>query len=608
MNKNEVRIEDLELRAKEIREKLIKVVSKNGGHLAPNLGVVELTLVLHDVFNSPKDKILFDVGHQSYVHKLLTGREKRFNTLRTLDGIGPFMDPGESEHDPFITGHAGSALSAACGLAIGNPDDKVIVVVGDASISNGHSLEALNNMGNKMENLIIILNDNEMSIGENVGALSKFFSKLMVTKTYINFRDEVRNLLDHGKIGGKLTGVLKRAENSVRHFFAPLSISEDLGLKYVGVVDGHNIEELIKTFNNVKELEGPVIVHVKTIKGKGFALAENNKEKFHGIAPFDTKTGDTYGKGKNYSNFFGDKFYEMMSQDNSVCGISAGMIKGAGLSKAAKEFPERIYDVGIAEGHAVTFAGGLAASGLKPYVAIYSTFLQRAYGQLIHDISLQKLPVRFIVDRAGIVGADGKTHQGVYDIGFFTSIPNFTVVAPTTCRELNDILDYSKGDIDNPIAIRIPRALCYSLDEDSKLEFGRWKNILKSGRESNIFIATGSMLKEVMDIKDILIEKNIDVNIVSAAFISPLDKEFLINNISKYDNIFVLEEGYEVNSFGTKIVEFFNEKGILKKIHKISLKSGKIPHGERDELLKIHGLRGESLVERIEGCLDAYKK
>jgi len=605
MNIKEMDIKYLEKEAEEIRQRLIDVVSSNGGHLAPNLGVVELTLALHKVFDSPKDKIIFDVGHQSYVHKLLTGRNGSFDTLRRLNGIGPFMDPKESEHDPFITGHAGSGLSAACGLAVGNPHSKVIGVIGDASISNGHSLEALNNMGSNISNLIVILNDNEMSIGENVGSLSKFFSRLMVTKTYMNIKDEINNVIKRGKLGNKLAEVLKRAEHSVKHFLAPLSISEDLGFKYFGVIDGHNLEELIEIFERAKTLEGPIFVHIKTNKGKGYAYAEENQEKFHGISPFDSSTGKAKASGASYSKVFGDKFYEISKRDKKVTAISAGMVKGTGLSKTFEEFPERTYDVGIAEGHAVTFAGGMAISGLKPYVAIYSTFMQRAYGQLIHDISLQNLPVRFIVDRAGIVGADGKTHQGIYDIGFFTGIPNFTVVAPTTCRELEEILEHSSGDIKGPLVIRIPRASCFDLVGDKPLEYGVWKKLYSEKRGKNLFIATGSMLEEIVNIKSELEEKGLEADIVSAAFISPMDTNFLLEEAVEYENIFVLEEGYNKSSFGTSILEFFNDKGILKKIHRISLETGRIPHGERGELMELYGLRGSSLVKRIEGCLNA---
>ncbi|WP_320047259.1 1-deoxy-D-xylulose-5-phosphate synthase [uncultured Ilyobacter sp.] len=605
MNIKNMNINQIEKLAQEIREQLIDVVSKNGGHLAPNLGVVELTLALHKVFDSPKDKILFDVGHQSYVHKIVTGRDKKFSTLRKKGGIAPFLNPEESEHDAFISGHAGSGLSAASGIAAANPDSKVIVVVGDASIANGTSLEALNYIGGRFQNLIILLNDNEMSIGENVGSLSRFFSKLLVSKTYMNLKDEVRSLVRKAKIGKRVGGVLKRAEHSVKQFFAPMSICEDLGFKFLGVIDGHDSNELIETFEKAKMMEGPILIHVKTQKGKGYSFAEKNQEKFHGISPFDVQTGNVRKGSPSYSQVFGEKICQMGEKDKDIYAISAAMVKGTGLMNFFEKFPERSHNVGIAEGHAVTFAGGLAISGKKPYVAIYSTFLQRAYSQLIHDISLQNLPVRFIVDRAGIVGEDGKTHQGVYDISYFLSIEGFTVIAPTTCRELEEALEISRNYTRGPMAIRIPRSTCYDIEGDRPLQFGKWKEMEKG--EKNLYIATGSMLKELMVVKDELCKRGIGGTILSAAFISPLDENYLVDNVKNYDNIFVLEEAYDKNSFGTSILEFLNDRGLYKKVYKISLENAKIPHGKRDDLLFENGLRGSKLVDRIEGCINANK-
>ncbi len=591
--------------AQEIREQLIEVVSKNGGHLAPNLGVVELTLALHKVFDSPKDKILFDVGHQSYVHKIITGRDKAFHTLRKKGGISPFLNPEESKHDAFISGHAGSGLSAASGIAAANPDSKVIVVIGDASIANGTSLEALNDIGGRFKNLIILLNDNEMSIGKNVGSLSRFFAKLLVSKTYMNIKDEVRTLIRKVRIGSRVSVILKRAEHSVKQFFAPMSICEDLGFKFLGVIDGHDSEELIETFEKARTMEGPILIHVKTQKGKGYSFAEENQEKFHGISPFDVQTGNVRKGSPSYSQVFGEKICQMGEEDKDIYAISAAMVKGTGLMNFFEKFPERGHDVGIAEGHAVTFAGGLAISGKKPYVAIYSTFLQRAYSQLIHDISLQNLPVRFIVDRAGIVGEDGKTHQGVYDISYFLSIEGFTVIAPTTCRELEEALEISKNYESGPMAIRIPRSTCYDIEADTDLKFGKWKELEKG--ERNLYITTGSMLKEFMAVKDELLKRGIGGTLVSAAFIKPMDEDYLVDNVKNYDNIFVLEEAYDKNSFGTSILEFLNYRGLYKKVYKISLESAKIPHGKRDDLLFDNGLRGSKLVDRIEGCINANK-
>ena len=605
-NLKDASVEELEKRAEEIRKILIETVSRNGGHLAPNLGVVELTLCLHKVFDFKDDKLLFDVGHQSYVHKILTGREKRFSTLRQRNGIGPFMDPKESPYDPYISGHAGTALSAGAGIAMAAPDKKVVVVIGDASISNGHSLEALNNIGSKLKNLIIILNDNEMSIGKNVGSLSRFFGKLMISEKYMNFRDDVKGIINKIRIMNRVSNTLERMEFSVKNFFLPLSILESLGLKFFGVLDGHNIPELLETFNKIKEMDGPIFIHIKTQKGKGYSFAEKDQEKFHGIAPFNMETGSTVSKVKTYSNILGEEIVKLGEEDENIFAISAGMVKGTGLGEFFEKFPNRSVDVGIAEGHAVTFAGGLASMGKKPYVAIYSTFMQRGFSQLIHDISIQKLPVRYIIDRAGIVGEDGKTHNGLYDISMFTTIPNFTVIAPTTSEELIEALELSKDFTSGPLMIRIPREISFSLEKDEKFEIGKWKEI-KKGKE-NLFIATGSMLKEILNIDEQLKEKGIDGTIVSAASIKPFDEKYLLENLEKYDNIFVLEEAYEKNSFGSSIMDFINDRGINRLINKIAVSDGIVPHGKRGELLEEIGLKGENLIKRIEEKIDAGKK
>jgi len=598
-------IEQLKKQSEEIRQILIETVSKNGGHLASNLGVVELTLTLHKMFDFENDKLLFDVGHQSYVHKLLTGRRENFNTLREKDGIGPFMDPKESKYDPFISGHAGTALSAAAGIAMGSPDKRVIVVIGDASIGNGHSLEALNNIGGKLKNIIIILNDNEMSIGKNVGSLSKFFGKFMVSERYIGLRDEVKGMIKKIKRANRVVNTLERMEVSVKNFFYPLSGLESLGYKYFGTLDGHNFEEMFETLEKVKRLEGPIIIHVKTQKGKGYAYAEQYKEKFHGIAPFDLVTGDTLSANKTYSHIFGEKISQFGEQDQDIYAISAGMIKGTGLEDFFKKFPERAIDVGIAEGHAVTFAAGLAKSGKKSYVAIYSTFIQRAYSQLIHDISLQDLPVRFIIDRAGIVGEDGKTHNGLYDLSMFLGIYNYTIVAPTTAKELEEIMEMSVFYNKGPLVIRIPRERAFNLGNDEKFQLGKWRIVKKIGLSKekefhNLYIATGSMLKEIIDVENLLEERGLYGTIVSAASIRPLDEEFLLKELKKYENIYVLEEAYEQNSFGSYILDFLNKKNINKKIVKIALRNSVISHGKRDLLMLEEGLKGEKLIERIE--------
>lgn len=606
-NKNVIDIKMMEEKAEEIRKILLETVSRNGGHLASNLGVVELTLCLHKVFDFSKDRLLFDVGHQSYVHKLLTGREERFSTLRTRGGIGPFTDPKESSYDPFISGHAGTALSAGCGIATANPDKKIVVVIGDASIANGHSLEALNNIGgNRLKNMIIILNDNEMSIGENVGSLSKFFRKFLVSRKYMNLREDIKGIIRKMRVINGVNDTLERVEFSLKNFFLPLSMLESLGFKYFGVIDGHNITELLTTLEQVKELDGPVFIHLKTQKGKGYVFAEKDKEKFHGISPFDTLTGDVGKKIQTYSNVFAEKIVELGERDKDIYVISSGMVKGTGLDKFFVKFPNRSTDTGIAEGHAITYSAGLAISEKKPYVALYSTFLQRGFSQLVHDISLQNLPVRFIIDRAGIVGEDGKTHNGLYDIAIFLTIPNYTVVAPTTSKELEEVLELSKDFNSSPIAIRIPREIKFELENDEKFELGKWKEIEKG--EKNLYIATGSMLKEILDIREELKEKNLAGTIMSAGSIKPLDEKFLLENYDKYENIFVLEEAYEKNSFGASILEFYNDRGIQKLVNKIGIRDGVVPHGKRGELLKEFGLRGENLLRRIEEKVDARGK
>lgn len=605
--KREDILQDLDIKAKEIRRKLIETVSKNGGHLSSNLGIVELTLCLHESFDIEKDKILFDVGHQGYVHKLLTGRDKNFDTLRKRHGIGPFMDPKESNYDPFISGHAGTALSAGSGIAMGNPDSKVVIVVGDAAISNGHSIEALNNIGgNKLKNVIVILNDNDMSIGKNVGSLSKFFGKFLVSEKYMNLRDDIKGIIKKIKIAEGFSNTLERMEVSVKNFFLPLSILESLGFTFFGVLDGHNCDELLTTFEKIKNVEGPIFIHVKTQKGKGYKYAEEDQEKFHGISPFDIKTGSIPKNSSSYSSIFGNEIVKFAKEDKDIFAICCGMVKGTGLKEFFEKFPERAIDTGIAEGHAVTFAGGLAREKRKPYVAIYSTFIQRAFSQLIHDISLQKLPVRFIIDRAGIVGEDGKTHNGLYDIAMFLTVPNYTVIAPTTSKELKEALEITRNFESGPIVIRIPREVEFNIENDTKFELGKWKE-LKKGK-NNLFIATGSMLKEILNIEEQLKARGIEGTIVSAASIKPLDETYLLDAGNKYDNIFVLEEAYIKNSFGSSIMDFYNDRGINKLIYKIGINQGNIPHGNRGELLEEFGLRGENLIKRIEDKIDAGKK
>lgn len=597
---------ELTEKCKEIRKQLIEVVSKNGGHLGPNLGVVELTVCLNEVFNFKEDIVLFDVGHQAYVYKILTDRDDKFHTIRTRGGLSSFLDPSESTYDHFISGHAGTALAAGVGFATANPDKKVVVIVGDASISNGHSLEALNYIGyKKLDNIVVIVNDNDMSIGENVGFISKFLKKVISSGKYQNFREDVKTFINKIK-ANRLKNTLERMERSLKGYVTPFYALESLGFRFFSVSEGNNIEKLLPMLRKVKDLKGPIILLVKTEKGKGYCFAEENKEKFHGIAPFNIETGNTYKSSVSYSEIFGNKILDLAREDKEIYTLSAAMIKGTGLDKFSKEFPDRCIDTGIAEGFAVTFAAGLARSQKKPYVCIYSTFIQRAISQLIHDISIQNLPVRFIIDRSGIVGEDGKTHNGIYDLSFFLTIQNFTVLCPTTAKELEEALELSKDFNSGPLVIRIPRDSVFNIEDDKPLEIGRWKEIKKGSK--SLFIATGTMLKIILEIHEELKNRGIDATIVSAASVKPLDENYLLNYIKEYDNIFVLEENYVKNSFATSILEFLNDNGINKLIHRIALDSAIIPHGKRDELLAEERLKGESLIERIEEFVYGRKK
>ena len=596
MDIKQMNIAELKSLADDIRKKLIEVVSKNGGHLGPNLGVVELTIAMHKVFNSPMDKFLFDVGHQSYVHKLLTGREGRFETIRKKGGLGPFTSRDESEHDHFVSGHAGNALSASLGFALGEPQNSILAIIGDASLMNGVSLEALNNIGGtRPKNLIVVFNDNEMSIGENVGVFSKTFRKVMNTQKYVRLKQEVESAIRKVNIGNPIADLISRVEKSVKGFVSQGGYMEALGYEYLGPIDGHNIEALIDVFNVAKRMDKPVFLHIKTKKGKGYKFAETDMEKFHGVAPFDIETGETITGIESYSQVFGKKLYSLAKEDSKVTAISAAMIKGTGLGDFFKEFKERAYDVGIAEEHAVIFAGGLALTGKKVFVALYSTFLQRTYDQLIHDIAIQKLPVKFIVDRAGIVGEDGKTHQGIFDIAFLLTIPNMIVIAPSSLKELEEAMDLAKDYDKGPIAIRIPRANSFDIPNKKALEFGKW-NVIKEGK-GTLIIATGSMVEEILKIENSLGE--IHPTIVAAPFINPLDKEFLLSEVPKYEKIFTVEEGIIKSGFGTSVMEFLNDNDINKKVKRIGLAHNFIEHGTRDELLLEYGLRGESLLKTI---------
>ena len=586
-------LKELEDLCGDIRSEIIEVVCKNGGHLGPNLGVVELSTALHYVYNSPVDKIVWDVGHQSYVHKMLTGRRDRFHTIRKRGGLGPFTDPNESIHDQFISGHAGSALSVSAGLAAANPDKNVAVVIGDASFANGTTLEALNDINGKLKNLTIIINDNEMSIGENVGAISGILNKVINSSFYLKLRKDLRYVLSRYNLTKPIVKPTERVEQSLRSIVTPGGFFNILGYDYIGPIDGHNLEKLIKILEENSK-ERTRVIHIKTKKGMGYDPAEADPESFHGIGPFDKNTGETIGKSQIYSDVFGAKMEEIFAADEKTVALSSGMIKGTGLKNVWKKYPERVHDTGMTEGHTVTFAAALAKEGLKPYVAIYSTFLQRAYSHLIHDVAILKLPVRFILDRAGVVADDGKTHQGIFDIAYLLTIPDIDIAAPTSKEEFSKILDMSL-DIKKPLAVRIPKDT--PLDyEFPAYEYVKWNKFSDGSRY--MIIACGAMFAEIMKIKDKLDEK-IDAAIVSAAWIRPFDKEFINREFPKYEKVLILEDGIEKSGFGTEILEYVNDSDIDTKIIRKGIRQMFLPHGKRSELLNDENLTGESLLEDI---------
>ncbi|MCX5774001.1 MAG: 1-deoxy-D-xylulose-5-phosphate synthase [Fusobacteria bacterium] len=593
-------LEELKKESEVIRSELIDAVSSCGGHLGSNLGIVELTMALHYVLESPKDVILFDVGHQSYVHKILTGRRHKMNTLRTFGGLSPFLDTSESEHDLYTTGHAGNIISAASGIAIANPERKVVAIIGDASLSNGEALEAINSLNGKVPNLFIIINDNEMSIGENVGGLFKYLNGILHNKSYNSLKRNTKKILEHGAIGSKLSSLAGRFENSVKYFLSPGNLFVELGYEYIGPVEGHDLETLLKLFKELFSNIQPqtTMIHIKTTKGKGYAPAELEKEKYHGVSPFDVENGQPLAsKTMSFSEVFGETMFNIGVKNDKVVAISAAMVKGVGLSKFFEKFPTRSFDVGIAEMHAVTFAGGLAVGGKKPVVSIYSTFMQRAYDQLIHDISIQKLPVTIVMDRAGIVGEDGKTHQGLFDISFFRTVPNFKIFAPTCANEIPLIMNYALNIANEPIAIRISKSNAYTIEEITDFFPGKW-NVLNHG-DKVLILATGVSVKEVLDVKEQLSSRDINPTIVAVSSIKPLDEAFILSELSKYERVITIEENIKTGGFGSSILEFLNEQKISKHIEMIAVNDCFIPHGSRSRLLKEYGFSGSRLIESI---------
>ena len=592
--------------ATEIRALILDVVSKNGGHLASNLGAVELTMALHYVFDSPRDTIIWDVGHQCYTHKILTGRRDRFCTLRQRLGILGFPDREESEHDIYNTGHASTALSAALGIAVARDkrkdDHKVIAVVGDGGLTGGVAWEALNQIGHLREPVIIVLNFNEMSISPNVGAMSKYLSYLVSGQHYLRIKDQAKSILKSiPAVGRPIIRVGRAVEDTVKKVFFPGLVFEELGIRYVGPVQGHSLPSLIEVFEDARAYDGPVLIHCVTQKGRGYAPARTNPERFHGAAPFDRATGEPLSNSTvpTYSQVFGQAMLKLARRDERIIAITAAMPEGTGLSRFAGELPGRFYDVGIAEQHAVNFAAGLALRGLKPVVAIYSTFLQRAYDQLYHDVSLQDLPVVFALDRAGLVSDDGPTHQGVNDIVYLRHMPHMIVMAPKDENELQRMLK-SALVYGHPAAIRFPkgRGRGVALEEDPQgITLGK-SELLKEGKD--LILAYGSMVYPALEAAAELEKEGLSLAVVNARFAKPLDEEAILPYAKSGNAVITVEEGIISGGFGGAVRELLDREGRFDiRFLSIGLPSEVYPLGKADEIRKIYGLDSAGLAGRI---------
>lgn len=591
--------------SQEIRTFLIEAISKTGGHIASNLGVVELTIALHRVLNSPWDKIIWDVGHQTYVHKILTGRKDRFKSLRQLGGLSGFPKTEESIHDIFNTGHSSTSISAALGMArardLKGEQHHVVAVIGDAALSGGMALEALNDAGMAGTDLMIILNDNGMSISRNVGSISRYLSRLRVRPVYYKTRESIKSMIDKKlpRWGKPVRRALHRFKSFFKRILIPSMFFEDLGFRYFGPIDGHNIREMLAVFEQASTMKGPVLVHVSTKKGKGYPHAEEKPEIFHGVAPFEIETGavKTNG-GENFSAVFGKKIVELAEKDTSIVTITAGMPDGTGLNTFKRSFPKRFFDVGIAEQHAVTLAAGMAMGGVKPVVAIYSTFLQRSYDQLLHDVALQNLHVIVMVDRAGIVGDDGETHQGIYDIAYLLSMPGFAVLAPASPNELRLMLDYAIHQHKGPIAIRYPRGTGKEL-EGCHIPVGHHKGyMIREGKDVTV-IAAGVMLSQAISVCKLLEAAGIFADLINPRFLQPVDTGLILGSVKRTGHVVVIEDGITEGGFGSKIMKLVHDNDVPARVLALGFPNEPIEHGDRKLILRKYGLEAESIYENV---------
>jgi len=598
--------------AQEIRQEIIRTVSKVGGHLASSLGVVELTLALHYVFETPRDRLIWDVGHQTYAHKLITGRREQFSTLRQGGGICGFPKREESPYDVFGTGHSGTSISAALGIAqarcLRKENFKVVAIIGDGSMTAGLAFEGLNQAGAMDKDLIVVLNDNELSISPNVGALSSYLNRLMTGHMATTIRDKIKRFLGQlPRIGRPALKWAKYAEESFKGFLLPGLLFEELGFKYVGPLPGHETESLIETFRNIKELHGPILVHVITTKGKGYPPAEKDPVSFHGVGPFNPETGDVYppkGQHLTYTQVFGQTMVRLAREIPCLVGITAAMPQGTGLDAFAKEFPERCYDVGIAEQHGITFAAGLAAEGFVPVVAVYSTFMQRAYDQILHDVCLQNLPVVLALDRGGIVGADGPTHHGLFDFSYLRHIPNMVVMAPKDENELQHMVKTAVC-CGRPASVRYPRGNGWRgpLDEELQtLPLGK-AEVLEPGKDL-VILAIGSCAQAALKAHGLLAEKGIRAAVVNARFVKPLDEELICSLASESKRVLTVEENALQGGFGSAVLELLGEKGLKEvAVRRLGIPDVFVEHGSQEELRHKYGLDAEGIAQAAEGLV-----
>lgn len=596
--------------AQEIRDFLLTHISQTGGHLASNLGTVELTMALHLVLDFPEDKLIWDVGHQSYTHKILTGRKDEFEHLREFGGMSGFPKRGESSCDSFNTGHSSTSISAALGFAeakeIMGTDESIVAVIGDGALSGGLAYEALNNVANLKSSLVIVLNDNEMSISENVGGMSRYLNKIRAGQAYNEFKAGVENTILNFPIGGyDLAKSVKRSKDSIKHLLVPGMFFEDMGITYIGPIDGHNISEMVDSLVSAIELQRPVVVHVKTKKGKGYRYAEKYPCYFHGVAPFDLETGKVLKKKEkpDYTDIFARKILTLAEQNPRLIAITAAMAEGTGLKRFRSQYSERFFDVGIAEQHAVTFAAGLAAAGMLPVVAVYSSFLQRAYDQILHDVCIQNLHVVFAIDRSGLVGADGSTHQGIFDITYLSGIPNMTILSPKNRYELEDALDFAVS-YSGPIAIRYPRGTAndHWVENREPIIYGR-SEWLKKGEQVAI-LAVGNMLEEAEKTCECLEQAGIHPSLINARFVKPLDKQLLDVLAETHSLICTMEENVYSGGYGEAVAAYLSKKQAKVQIYGVAIPDQFVEQGSIPQLRAMLGMNGEHVAKEIQERLE----